>query len=342
MAKDDRLYARFTLDFPDSAKIAPLSDAAFRALVEMILWSRRQLTDGFIPRRIAVSKWGGERVEALASRLLRCCLDDASACFGLLHELCSNDPENPSLTEVENGYLIHDFAEHQTTKSELASRREARVSAGRKGGLASGRSRREAKPKQVLKQTRSKTNPETETETEINKGSPSDDDLRNVGVCFAGESSSEFADGTPIPDPPPDSEPGVGRTDGPAAVVVDAAPVVPAEPSSAARTLVRQEVGNAGYPRRTVDRVAVAVDRLARQGIADDVIRESVREWDRRSGARPEWLESIAGDVVQARRARAAPAVPVRPSKVRGLAELAAKVRAEESQTHTARKELDP
>ncbi len=169
------------------------------------------------------------------------------------------------------------------------------------------------------------------------------DDVRN---CRQGDrkqpsSSTTFSDGVPIPEPPPtvdDRDRLAPRPDDPATVTIDATQPVPAEPSSAARTVVRQELGTAGYPRRTIDRLAVQVDRLARQGIPDDVTREALREWDRRPGApRPEWLETIASDVVAARRARAAPDQPVRPSKLRGIAELAAAERAKE---HQSRKEL--
>lgn len=160
MPKDTRLYATFTLDFPSHHKIACLSDAAFRAWMEMIFWSRRHLTDGFIPKRMVTDKAG-------ASALLW----PASVCFELLH----NDDENPSLIEVENGYLIHDFAKHQTTRAEVEAKREVKKRAGQLGGMASGRSRREAKRSSTqagAKQTRSKTNPETETE--IHNSLPTD------------------------------------------------------------------------------------------------------------------------------------------------------------------------
>lgn len=137
-----------------------------------------------------------------------------------------------------------------------------------------------------------------------------DDDSRNVATR---SSSSAFADGTPIPEPPDH---------------IDATPPRKAQPSSAARTVVRQELGANGYPRGTLDRLAVQVGKLAHQNIADDVIRESLREWERRKGAKPEWLETIAGDVVQARRS----VTPItKPSKLRGIAELAAAARAQES-----------
>lgn len=154
------------------------------------------------------------------------------------------------------------------------------------------------------------------TRPDLIENSPTDDDSRNVATR---ESSSSFSDGTPIPDEPPPTE-------------ISASTPPPQSPTSAARTVVRQELGTAGYPRKTLDRLAVQVGRLAHQGLADPVIREALREWERRSGAKPEWLESIAGDVVQRHRATTAgvTTTPTRPSKLRGIAELAAAARAQE------------
>ena len=108
--KDRRLYARFDIGFDEHDKIFPLSDAAFRALVEATLYARRQLTDGFLAERLAVKRWGAE----------------------VLDELSSNDPEKPSLVRVDGGWQIHDFAEHQTTNADI----EAKRSAGRKGAAS--------------------------------------------------------------------------------------------------------------------------------------------------------------------------------------------------------------
>ena len=57
-SSDRRIWARMTVDFADSPKVVVLSDAAFRALVEMILWCRRGETDGVIPRAYADRRWG--------------------------------------------------------------------------------------------------------------------------------------------------------------------------------------------------------------------------------------------------------------------------------------------
>lgn len=114
MAKDDRLYARFDIAMDEHPKIMLLSDAGFRALVEATLYSRRQLTDGFLAARIAERKWGRD----------------------VITELTGNDPERPSwrphVKDGVDGYMIHDFAEHQTTNADI----EAKRAAGRKGGLA--------------------------------------------------------------------------------------------------------------------------------------------------------------------------------------------------------------
>lgn len=141
--KDQRLYGRFTLDFPDSAKIMPLSDAAFRCLVEATLWSRRHQTDGWLPSRYAVARWS----------------------LDVLRELASNDSEKPSLIEHEHGWQIHDFAAHQDTKVDIDARRERNKLNGQKGGLARGK----RVAKRVASNSVSETQAETETETETDR-----------------------------------------------------------------------------------------------------------------------------------------------------------------------------
>jgi hypothetical protein len=151
MAKDDRLYARFDIAMDEHPKIMLLSDVGFRALVEATLYSRRQLTDGFLAARIAERKWGREAIA----------------------ELTSNDPERPSwhphIKDGVDGYMIHDFAEHQTTNADI----EAKRAAGRMGGLAKAAktgSKPVAPATDVPKQKASTTSSAplaiTETETE--------------------------------------------------------------------------------------------------------------------------------------------------------------------------------
>jgi hypothetical protein len=179
LPKDIRLYAKFTLDFSDHPKIMPLSDAAFRCLIEATLWSRRQMTDGLLSRRLALARWSPE----------------------VLDELSTNDPVNPSLIEVEEGWFIHDFAQHQTTSDEIDALRATRKRAGRLGGLAKA----EANRQQKLQQKASKTYPETETETETLKKE------------LASQVPKKAAAGTRLPDGwrPPDAVIAQMRSDHP-------------------------------------------------------------------------------------------------------------------------------
>jgi len=150
--KDRRLYAKFDIGMDEHTKIMFLSDAAFRALFESTLYARRQLTDGFLDERVVLKKWGAE----------------------VAAELSSNDAERPSWIRVDGGWMIHDFAEHQTTTADIEKKREN----GRKGGLAKAKqepSKTEAPAKHVLDVCSSKSlaKTETETETETNKKTPS-------------------------------------------------------------------------------------------------------------------------------------------------------------------------
>lgn len=138
-----RLYARITLDFADSAKIRPLSDKAFRQYIEALLWSRRMLSDGFIPTKMAKILFTEE----------------------VLEELTTNDDEKPSLRVVEGGIAIHDFAEHQTTKA-VVEQKQANGSKGGKAKAANVSSENVAPTKDLLEQNPSESLAKTETETE--------------------------------------------------------------------------------------------------------------------------------------------------------------------------------
>ena len=178
MAKDTRLYARFDIGMDEHPKIMLLSDAAFRALFESTLYSRRQLSDGFLDERIVLRKWGREVAE----------------------ELSSNDAVKPSWVRVEGGWMIHDFGEHQTTTADIQAKREA----GRKGGLAKAKqtpSTRLAPASEVLEQKASTTLAKTETETETEaETSPV------VGLSNADASDPDEHPGGNFPDEPPTPE----------------------------------------------------------------------------------------------------------------------------------------
>jgi hypothetical protein len=145
--KDKRLFARFDLDYADHPKIGDLSDAAFRAHVEMILYSRKYLTDGIIPKRIA-KRVGSE----------------------VLSELCCNDPTAPSLIPNEDGsYTLHGYADMNETAEEVEERRQRNSANGSKGGRPPGKT---GSVSDSGGGSGAQKKAETETETETETTSP--------------------------------------------------------------------------------------------------------------------------------------------------------------------------
>ena len=105
MAKKLRgqLFARLALDYFDHPKIAGLSSEAIVAHLEMLVYSRRYLTDGVIPMRVAMRY-----------------------ALHVVDELASNDPENPSVTRCDDGSLIlHGYEDFQETREEVEGRRRS-------------------------------------------------------------------------------------------------------------------------------------------------------------------------------------------------------------------------
>ena len=249
MAKDNRLYGKFTLDFPDNAKIAILSDAAFRALVEMTLWSRSQLSDGLIKRRYALSRWGAE----------------------VLAELCENDDDKPSLVETEIGWEIRDYAEHQDTKAEVEARSERNRIAGQRGGQAKAKQGAKRPAKRPAKQVASDALSEsvavveTETETEL-RASARSSSARQTS-SRPSMSMTELATGHPetCPEPPPPE-----RQTGAVATT--------------AGELVTAELPRGRYPDAVLTDLRLRVGTMLAENVDPELIRATLRLWDARDG----------------------------------------------------------
>ena len=138
-SSDRRVWARLTVDFADSPKVAGLSDAAFRTLVEMILWSRKMMTDGVIPASVARRRWGAKTQTETHSvtESVTDSLTDSGTHYETdpVTELCTNHPTSPSLTRMrDGGYMIHDFLDHQESAEEVIARNARNSANGRRGG----------------------------------------------------------------------------------------------------------------------------------------------------------------------------------------------------------------
>lgn len=114
--KDEVFWIRLATTFPGHPKIAGLSDGAFRALIEIIIWSKTQDTDGWVRESVAKRYWG-----------------DA------LEELCHNDPEEPSLALYEDTreYCIHGYLEMQESSQDVKARKARNKANGARGGRPS-------------------------------------------------------------------------------------------------------------------------------------------------------------------------------------------------------------
>ncbi|URM86521.1 hypothetical protein PBI_HILLTOPFARM_80 [Mycobacterium phage Hilltopfarm] len=259
MAKDSRLYGKFTLDFPRHPKIAILSDAAFRCLVEATLYSRDQLSDGLLARRYAIATWG----------------------LDVLTELCNNDDENPSLIEVEKGWLIHDYAEHQDTKADVEARRERNKAAGQKGGLAKAKRTAKRPAKRPASKTLSENVAETETETETHK-EPASAGSTRARTRRPSMSITELATGRPETPPPP----------------------APAEiqrgvPATNAAQLVGEVLPKGRYQPATLTEVRLRVGELLAEGNDEAVIRKAVELWDARDSGGPGLIRSLMAEAAK-------------------------------------------
>jgi hypothetical protein len=95
-------WVKIDYNIAANAKIAGLPDSAFRLYIYSICWSASQLTDGFIPSSI-LHRLGVKSASTRAQLLV-----------------------NSGLFEVvTDGYLIHDYLYHQSTKAQVEKAKEA-------------------------------------------------------------------------------------------------------------------------------------------------------------------------------------------------------------------------
>lgn len=102
---DPRAFIRVDIGYDEHPKVAPLSDAAFRAHVEAMAWcGRNPKQNGRISKRVAAKKWRARIIaELFAAKLL----DD-----------------------LGDDWAVHDFLDFNRSAEEIAAYRESRGAAG--------------------------------------------------------------------------------------------------------------------------------------------------------------------------------------------------------------------
>jgi hypothetical protein len=137
------LWIKVQTTIVDNPKIIGLSDSAFRAFIEMMIYSQQHLSDGFIDERVARSKWGDQ----------------------VLDELMTNDKNNPSVVAVEDGFQLYNYCKYQTTAAKVEEIRERAKKAGKKS--AANRAKTQLSVEQPVEHNvEHGVEPETEVEEE--------------------------------------------------------------------------------------------------------------------------------------------------------------------------------
>lgn len=136
MPKDQRLYMTFPNDFWMHPKVAPLSDAAFRAFVEMNGYSRMQDLDGRIPVVMAERLWTPQ----------------------VLAELVGSHSTKPILLCERDAFVIRDYAQHQQTTEDRDALSRKRSEAGSRGRASQLRTSAGQLPGQIRAEIEIETN----------------------------------------------------------------------------------------------------------------------------------------------------------------------------------------
>ena len=110
MARATFPHIRLHQDMADHPKIEPLSDAAFRLLIDGWLWSRKHGTDGLMPTAV----WTNRRTAKIRGELVAAGL----------------------VVMCDKGARFHSYLDYQASAAELQEKREQAREAGRLGGLA--------------------------------------------------------------------------------------------------------------------------------------------------------------------------------------------------------------
>lgn len=117
-------WARLDDQFHSHPKVAEMDPDSMLAAVGLhtlvLSWCANQLTDGHVPVA-QVRRLAGQPVDNLIGELIRVGLWERS----------------------KSGYLIHDYLDYNPSKAQVVAERKRKSEGGRRGGIASGRTRRE-------------------------------------------------------------------------------------------------------------------------------------------------------------------------------------------------------
>lgn len=118
MEKDTRAYITVADEFPEHPKTLELSDAAFRAVIELWCYSNRRKTDGKVPAGL-IRRYAPDVIEEMLT-------------VGFM-------------TQSNGKHAMHDYLSHQKSKVEIEQHMSNKKEAGRRGGMKSAHMRNHVK-----------------------------------------------------------------------------------------------------------------------------------------------------------------------------------------------------
>lgn len=148
MTQRKRAWIKVEVLMPEHPKVAALSDAAFRLLINFWCWCGLTTSDGVVTTAWWMKHKAGPRRELLNAGLIEVC---------------------------EGGYRAHDYLEWQTSREQMDELRAKRQTSGKQGGIGRAKALASAKANGVAsavangKQSGGKGVAEVEIEVEVEK-----------------------------------------------------------------------------------------------------------------------------------------------------------------------------
>lgn len=138
--------------FNEHPKLAAVGPVGWGIWLAGLAYCNRNLTDGFIPRAVAIGFGGDWTVEAAEERdgVPGYVTWDISRGTGMHGEDMDTSWVIDRLIEyglwepVSGGYRVHDYDDYQPTKAEVLAMRAAKAAAGQAGGRAAAKARAKA------------------------------------------------------------------------------------------------------------------------------------------------------------------------------------------------------
>lgn len=178
-------WVRLDDGFTEHPKVAALDAVEFSFHVHGIVYCGRNLTDGFVPRRVALTLMDLTGLANIGA-------PNPDSVGGALYEYTASDVIDDLVTagvwdEVQGGYLIHDFLDYNPSRQQVEQERSKKQAAGRAGGRASAKARAQTSGAAGA-QAESKPVPVPGPVPELQSQSPASsmrDDLEDPDLAYA-------------------------------------------------------------------------------------------------------------------------------------------------------------